>query len=135
MRIVLPVLAALIPAAMLPGVSFYFDITPKIVLLLAGVALVLLLWNTSLRPVAKSARRMIALFGLQFLWMAIATAVSTHPALSLNGGNWRRLGLISYAAVLTYSVLVTIDCSGRPDRVIRYLRAIVLAGIPIGIYG
>ena len=135
MRILLPVLAALVPAALFPDLSFYFDITPKIVLLLTGTALLLLFWKPSLPQWPKWRRWMMSLLGLQFVWMAIATAVSTHPALSLNGGNWRRLGLISYTAVLTYSILVIVDCSGRPDRITGYLRAIAIAGMPISLYG
>jgi O-antigen ligase len=136
MRILLPVVAALVPAAILPGFSFYFDITPKIVILLAGVALSLLLWDASWPASrARYTRWMLLLFALQLLWLAIASAMSTHPALSVYGSNWRRFGLLSYAAVLTYSVLVMLDCSGRPDRVIRYLRAIVLTSIPVSVYG
>jgi O-antigen ligase len=136
MRILLPVVAALVPVAILPSFSFYFDIIPKIVILLAGVALSLLFWNGEWPPKGmKYVRWMFLLFGLLLLWLAIASVMSTHPALSLYGGNWRRFGLLSYGAVLTYSILVVLDCSGRPDRVIRYLRAIVLAGIPISVYG
>jgi O-antigen ligase len=136
MRILLPAMAAVVPAAILPGFSFYFDITPKIVVLLAGVAFSLLFWNGSAPSgPASYSRWMIYLFALQLLWLAITSATSTHPALSVYGGNWRRFGLLSYAAILTYSILVVLDCSGRPDRVAGYLRAIVFASIPISLYG
>ena len=55
MRILLPVLAALVPAALFPDLSFYFDITPKIVLLLAGMALVPFVLETIFAAGAKMA--------------------------------------------------------------------------------
>src|SRR5690242_15152535 len=118
MRILLPGMAAVVPAAILTGFSFYFDITPKIVVLLAGVALSLMFWrDPETSGTARHSKWMFCLFGLQLFWLAITSATSTHPALSVYGGNWRRFGLISYAALLTYSFLVMLDCSGRPDRV------------------
>ena len=80
-------------------------------------------------------RWMLCCSGCSLLWLAIASVISTHPALSLTGETGDDSGSSPTRAVLTYSILVILDCSGRPDRVIRYLRAIVLTGIPISLYG
>src|SRR5713226_3105245 len=127
MRFLHPLTAALVLLTILPSFSFYFDITPKIVILLLGTACSLLLWNGTL-PTG----RIPVLLALQGAWLAIATAFSTHPALSTHGGNWRRFGLISYLAVLAYSLLVMVDCAGKADRSVWFIRAVVLAGLPIG---
>ncbi len=134
-RLLLLLVAALVPALIVPGVSFYFDITPKVVLLLAGTAFVLAAWNGSMPRLRGDVGWVVALLGVEALWLGVATTFSTHPALSLNGGNWRRFGLIVNVAVLVYALLVISDCSGRPARINDYLRAIVATGIPIAAYG
>lgn len=130
MRILLPMTAALVPLALFPSHSFYFDITPKIVILLLLTAAALIAWDGSFMRGPIS-----ALFAIQIVWLAVTTALSRNPALSLNGGNWRRLGLITYGAVLVYGILVTRDVAGDANRVVHYLRATSIASIPIGLYG
>ena len=93
MRFVLPVVAALLPIVIAPGFLFYFDVTPKLVILLIGVAVGLVLWRgelparfpCSIAHSSSSGRsRLVSL--------VVSTAASVYPALSLNGGNWRRFG-------------------------------------------
>jgi O-antigen ligase len=135
MRLLLPIVAAVVPAVILPGFSFYFDITPKIVILVLGTALGLILWKGFFPEINSPAGWIAALLGLQIVWLGISSALSTNPALSLNGGNWRRFGMVSFTAVLIYAILVIVDCGGSIGRVAWYLRALVLAGIPIAAYG
>ncbi len=130
MRILLPMAAALVPLAFFPGWSFYFDITPKIVILLLLTGAALILWDGSLVR-----GRIPALFALQVAWLAAATVLSRNPALSLNGSNWRRFGLITYGAVLLYGLLAMRDIAGDANRIANYLRAATVAAIPIGLYG
>src|SRR5437899_2388225 len=135
MRPLLPAMVALIPAIILPGFSFYFDITPKVVLLLMGTAAALLLWNGSLPIVDRTSRWIVYLLVAQIACMGIATAFSTHVALSWNGGNWRRFGMIENAAVLILTLLILVDCQGDADRVETYLRTSAIASIVIAVYG
>ncbi|HME06793.1 MAG TPA: O-antigen ligase family protein, partial [Bryobacteraceae bacterium] len=130
MRILLPMAAALVPLALFPGWSFYFDITPKIVILLLLTGAALMFWDGSIVR-----GRVPALLNMQIAWLAVATALSRNPALSLNGSNWRRFGLVTYGAVLLYGLLVMRDVSGDSNRIENYLRAATVAAIPIGLYG
>lgn len=134
MRLLLPVTAALVPAILLPGYSFYFDITPKLVILLVAAALALIAWDGSLFRARSAAGWMTLLLALQCGWLVVAAAWSTNSALSFNGGNWRRLGVVTSMAILVYAFLVLVDCAGRRERLVQYLRAIVLGGIPISLY-
>jgi O-antigen ligase len=132
---VLLAIAAIAPALLAPGFSFYFDITPKVVLLIAGTALALVAWDGTIPTLTGAARWIAVLLAAQLLWLGLDPIFSAHPALSVNGGNWRRFGFVTWTALLLYSGLVVIDCAGRPERVIRYLRALVVTGIPIALYG
>src|SRR5438045_6945013 len=66
---------------------------PKVVAVLCGGAL--------LAPFLVVARRkVLAILIGQFIVLAVCTAVSLNPQISLWGGDWRRMGLITWADVL-----------------------------------
>jgi hypothetical protein len=131
---VLPVLAAILPVVITPGFLFYFDVTPKVVIVLIGVAVALLLWRGELPTGSRMNRVFLALLAAEAVALGICTAVSTHPALSLTGGNWRRFGLVSQIAVLLFAMLVALDCSSDRNRVAVYLKAMVAGGVPVALY-
>src|ERR1700719_4587869 len=92
MHILVPLVAALVPLIMTPGLLSYFDITPKIAVLLFGLSLILLypsanICNLRVLLITRAGRWFTCLIGLTWLGSAIATAFSTYPLLSLNGGN------------------------------------------------
>jgi O-antigen ligase len=134
MRFVLPLVAAILPVVIAPGLLFYFDVTPKLLFLLIGAAVALVLWRGDLPMGSRRNRVFLWLLLLEGASLAISTALSTHPALSLNGGNWRRFGLVTQLAVLIFATLVAADCASGSERVRTYLKAIVVGGIPVGIY-
>ncbi len=134
MRVLLPLIAAAVPLVLIPDFFFYFDLTPKVLVLLAGVAVCLLLWRVDW-PSSGPARIAAILLTAQFVWLAIATLMSTHPSLSLSGSSWRRFGWLEQSAVITYALMVISDISGRPDRALVYIRAIAVTGVPIALYG
>ena len=53
MAILAPVVFALLPLLVLPGVVFYYDITPKIAVLLFGTAAALLFFRENRRAVLE----------------------------------------------------------------------------------
>src|SRR5260221_11732615 len=101
MHYLVPLVVALMPLVITPGLLSYFDITPKIAILLFGVSLALLCRRENERNIrtllsTRAGRWFAGLLGTTWLAAALATALSLHPALSLNGGNWRRFRLVSH---------------------------------------
>jgi O-antigen ligase len=134
MRFVLPLVAAILPVVIAPGILFYFDVTPKVVFLLIGTAIALILWRGELPVNSRLNRIFYLLLAAEAISIMASTLSSTHPALSLNGGNWRRFGLISQLAVLMFAALVGADCAANRERVTVYLKAIVVGAIPVALY-
>jgi len=134
MRFVLPLVAAVLPVVIAPGMLFYFDVTPKLVFLLIGTAIALVLWRGDLPVNSRFNRIFYLLLAAEAVSIIVSTLTSTHPALSLNGGNWRRFGLISQLAILMFAALAAADCAGDRARVTVYLKAVVLGAIPVALY-
>ena len=131
---------ALTPLLILPSVFFYFDVTPKVAIALIGTAIGLLLFlrNSAL----AHARRLWAdpvgrwfclLAAAQLISLLVSTFFSSNPALSWNGGNWRRLGLVSQSAVIAFGFLIAVSCSESALRVL--LGACAAAGTAAALYG
>jgi O-antigen ligase len=140
MRILVPLIAALVPLLVTPGALAYFDVTPKIAFLLIGTALILLyraknMCNVSAILRGRAGRWWIALLAAQWLASVIATAFSSHLALSLNGGNWRRFGLISETGLLLFVLLAGAWLAADRGNIRTVLRASTAAGAVAAIYG
>jgi O-antigen ligase len=127
-------LAALIVT---PGSLFYFDVTPKVTVVLAGTALALV-W-AALSGARMGRARLPAVFSVLLLLnvasLAVSSALSRNPALSLFGTNWRSFGAANQAAVCLFAWLVALGCAGRSDRVRTVLRGITVAGAVSALYG
>ena len=115
-----------------PGYSFYFDVTPKLVILLAGTA-VLLAWSAVRYRAAPRSFSMVIL--LTLVSLAVSSAASDHPALSVFGTIWRRYGALPQAVLLLFAWMVAAQTSGRLDRVRTILRGIVVSGVLGATYG
>ncbi len=113
MRLLLPVVVALVPLAIAPQYFFYFDITPKVVVLCIGLAIALITF-TCAWPRPGPARFAAWLLLAQIGWLGIATLLSRQPSLSLAGGTWRRLGLVEYAAVLLFALVSSLRLRRPP---------------------
>jgi O-antigen ligase len=135
-----PLIAALVPLLITPGTLAYFDITPKIAILLLGVALMLL-------QVSANSCNMRALWGATFgrwlaglltaEWMAfaIASLLSSNRPLSLDGGSWRRLGLIPETGLLIFVLLASGWLVAQEGRVRILLRVVAGSGALAACYG
>jgi putative inorganic carbon (HCO3(-)) transporter len=140
MRLLVPSIAALVPLLITPGTLAYFDVTPKIAFLLIGTALILLYRAENTRNItailsSKPGRWWIAVLAAQWLSSALATALSTHPELSLNGGNWRRLGLLSETGVLLFVLFAAAWLAADRNNLRTLLRACTAAGVVAALYG
>src|SRR6266550_3481623 len=85
MAILLAATLALLPLILAPHVLFYWDITPKIVVLLVGTAIALPLAWRERRAHSPALRILGWLLVAQAVSLAISTAFSIDPALSLGG--------------------------------------------------
>jgi O-antigen ligase len=147
MVLLLGAVVAVVALIILPGFSFYFDITPKVAALLAGTGVMLVTLGiaktregaTGGPRVDQGVRPVNRLFSvlllLNLISLAVSTAFSSQPGMSLFGSNWRRFGSVIQATVLLFAWLVAGICAGRPERVRTILRAVTLAGIVSAVYG
>ena len=126
MRMLQAVTIGLIALTIAPGYLFYFDVTPKVVVLLVGTAA--LLAAGAVRGASKSFSVLIL---LNLVSLAVSTALSTRPGLSLMGTNWRESGLVPQAAGLLFGWSVA-GCHGNARLV---LRGVALSGAAAGAYG
>jgi O-antigen ligase len=140
MHYLVPLVVALIPLVIAPGLLSYFDITPKIAILLFGASFTMLCRRENERNVrlllsTRAGRWFARLLGAAWLTAAIATAFSLHPALSLNGGNWRRFGLVSQSALLLFTLLAVAWLAADRKNVLTLLRAACASGALASLYG
>ena len=147
MVLLLGAVVAVVALIILPGYSFYFDITPKVAALLAGTGVVLVTLGiartsegatgaTRADPRVRPPHGLFSvLLLLNLISLAVSTALSAQPGMSLFGSNWRRFGSVIQAAVLLFAGLAAGMCAGRPERVRTILRAVTLAGIVSACYG
>jgi O-antigen ligase len=131
---------ALTPLLILPAGFFYYDVTPKVAVALTGTAIALLLFLSG--TTLERARRLwvhpigrwfCVLSAAQLASLLLSTYFSSNPALSWNGGNWRRFGLVSQSAVLALGFLTAVSCWQSGLRIL--LRAIAAAGTAAALYG
>ena len=140
MRFIVPLVAALVPLIITPGVLSHFDVTPKVAILLLGSALILLYRKTNVQNFYKllrvpAGRWLVGLLAAAWLAMAVATLLSTHAALSLNGSNWRRLGLIPDSGLLVFVALAAAWLAAEARNVRTLLRACSASGGIAAAYG
>jgi O-antigen ligase len=140
MALFLSLVIALIPLAIAPGLFFYFDVTPKIALLLLGTAGAAICWTATggargFHRASRAARWFVLTLSLMAASLVVSTLASVNPALSLGGSNWRRWGLVTQVAALALAYLVAACCAGRPDRLRLMLRAIAMSGLIAAVYG
>lgn len=115
MALVQAVTIGLVALILAPGSFFYFDITPKLIVLLLGAAVSAMLWR------GERAGRV-------FTWAALCTAVSLaisaaaspNVGLSIFGSTWRRFGVLEYLAILLLAWIIAAS-----DNAVR--RAVLLA--------
>ena len=135
----------LVPLVVLPGVSFYFDVTPKVAVLLVGVAVAQALSlprrDFRLRIRSRTSRRLAqtrvaVLLLAQAGSLALSTVLASDRLLAFTGSNWRRFGLVVQLALLMFAWLLYRSLSEDPRRrVLLYLRIISLGGMPVAAYG
>lgn len=113
---------ALIALILTPGLLFYFDVTPKLVVLFAAAAL-------SLLPLRRGGLMNLALLTLAIL--ALSTALSPNPALSFYGTHWRQFGALTQAAILIFACSLALQA----NHATFILRIVTAAGALTALFG
>lgn len=140
MHILVPLIAALVPLIITPHLFFYFDITPKLVVFLFGVSIALLYYRQNAAHIATLLRSragvwFAALLACQWVVLAVSTALSSHPVLSLHGGAWRRYGFITQTALLVFTLIASAWLAQSRENIRSLLRAFTVSGALVSIYG
>src|SRR5471030_286315 len=128
MALMQAVVIGLIALIITPGYLFYFDVTPKLAVLLLGAAITMFL----ARGVGRRTGAISGLMVLSLLSLAVSTALSSNAALSLFGTSWRRYGAVAQAAVLIFAWLAA---GQSADGARTILRGMAVAGLVGGAYG
>src|SRR3954471_10850115 len=115
---------ALIALILAPGVSFYFDVTPKLVVLLAGAALA---WTWP-RISWRDPLWLVAAFSAVSL--AVSSALGANPSRSVWGTTWRSYGAFTQIAIL----LLALAIATQAHRILPILRVIAVAGALTALY-
>lgn len=138
MAFVQALVVALVALILAPGYLFYFDITPKIIVLLVGTAVTLVAAAFSGVRISGRSKWFLAFSLLLIVYLgslALSTAMSTRPDLSLFGSNWRRFGSLNQAVVFVFAWFVAANCAGNPQSVKTILRGVAAAGALSAAYG
>ncbi|MGA3258775.1 MAG: O-antigen ligase family protein [Bryobacteraceae bacterium] len=135
MAFLVALIVPLVALIVTPGLLFYFDVTPKLVVLLAFTAALLVAWafRSPVRRRGFPWFSPVVLFGLGSL--ALSTILSASPALSLYGTSWRRYGALSQASILAVAFLVATHIAGRAERATAILRGISASALLAAVYG
>jgi O-antigen ligase len=130
----------LVPLVITPGLFFYFDITPKIIILLFSVSAMSCFCNenvNNIRGLLKAApgRWFATLLAATWTAALVSTLLSSERLLSLNGSGWRRYGLISETAVLLFALLSAAWLAADSRRVRVVLTVATASGSIAALYG
>ncbi|MDP3001285.1 MAG: O-antigen ligase family protein [Bryobacterales bacterium] len=126
-----------VPLALTPGVLLHYDIAPKVAILMLGAAILTLraslasafavLWRN------PAGRFLAAGLALQALSLALSTACSGSPSLSLMGGAWRRFGLLPQLALLLALLILAAELLTNPGSRQRLFAALSIPPFVIGV--
>lgn len=129
----MPLIIASAPLIILPGTLFFYDVTPKVAVILLGTAIALLFFRQNTQAVsnllqARSGRWLAGLLLAQICSLVLSTILSAHPTLSIGGTNWRRWGLITQIAVVVLTLLLAAHSTASKVLTRRVLAAASVAG-------
>jgi O-antigen ligase len=112
----------LVPLVNCPSLFIWYDVTPKVAILLSAVgAACLFVPSGSLRHIAGSPKRLGFCLAVVAIYVA-STVFSSNPALSVAGSAWRRCGLPVQLSLVIVTALLAASAR-EPRNALWYLRA------------
>jgi O-antigen ligase len=122
------------------GIFLSHDVIPKTILILTGAACLLFLlprWMPALLALwgQHEGRLFLCLVTAQLISLALSTAFSSYPALSLGGTVWRRFGWFEQTAALIVATGIVSLAAARPNWIRHLLRAVIVCGGVAAFYG
>lgn len=134
MAIILCLVAGLLPALITPGLLLYFDVSPKVLVLLLGMIAAMIPWLRGTTLLPRRCRFLALAVVLQALAVLLTTALSAYPALSLSGTNWRRFGAVTQMGVLVFTLFACLTMALRKDALLWLSRTVAASGTAIAAY-
>ena len=130
----------LVPLILAPHVLFYYDITPKVTVMLLGTAALLAFTSFSLDYIrafvgTRYGRLYAAAAGASILVAILTTVGAVHPLLSWNGSNWRRYGALTECATILAAFLIAAYVFRQELRIRAIMRGIYISGLIASVYG
>jgi O-antigen ligase len=140
MRAVILSVLVIVPLIITPALLLYFDITPKVAVLYLGVSALLLCHRPCIAAAhaeleTRAGRWLGFLTLAAFLSIVWSAAFAPDRALAIFGSTWRRMGMVSWLAVLVFAFTVAGWVASERRNVTHILRCIALAGIVASAYG
>jgi len=135
MALLAAMVVPLVALIVTPGLLFYFDVTPKLVILLAFTAALLTVWTAHSRTGIRASFWFSPLLLCSLASLALSTILSSSPALSLYGTAWRRYGALAQASILAVAFFAAISAAGLPRNGRTILRAISGGSLLVALYG
>lgn len=128
---------ALVPLAFAPGMSLYYDVTPKVLTLCCGAAFLAFFALNSIRALSatSSGRRILWLMALAVASLLLSTVWSTSPAASVSGTNWRRFGLVTEVALAIFFLVAVAVLSRSRAAGQALLRVVAVTAVFCCLYG
>jgi O-antigen ligase len=138
MAFLLPLVMALVPLLITPGLSFHYDLVPKVALLAFAAAIAVcrpgFFPEISRLRGTRFGRWLCLLAASQVLWTAVASLTSSRILFSVFGSNWRRFGLITIAALCIIVVSAAAWLREHQGTERHVLRAQAVAAIGVSLY-
>ncbi|HEY1758339.1 MAG TPA: O-antigen ligase family protein [Bryobacteraceae bacterium] len=130
----------LAPLALAPHLLFYYDITPKVALLLLSAAIALALAFQQLDSLVsfcgtRCGRWYAATAGAGIALAVLTTLASAHRELAWYGSNWRRMGGLTESAVILASLCISAYAVKSQARLVWLLCVMCAAGLLTSLYG
>src|ERR1035438_6256252 len=127
-------LLALIALIITPGQMFYFDVAPKVAVLLVGTA-ALLVGSTRQRSIPHPYAFWVWV-AASLVSLGVSTVFSANRAISVFGSTWREYGGVTQSAVLLFVAMVASNVAGNAaggGRAVKtMLRAVAAAAMACG---